>query len=114
MLAQLVRVPDAWDAAEAARRLSEERRAPADQLVRYAPDGTRAVRAWEELPWPAGEPAGAARPWRDGGAYLITGGAGGLGALMARQAHAGERPEPERAAYDGEERHSPRLPQWCS
>ena len=30
---------------------------------------------------------------------------------LKRQARAGDRPEPERAANDGKEGHSPRLPQ---
>ncbi|NEY32343.1 SDR family NAD(P)-dependent oxidoreductase, partial [Streptomyces sp. PRKS01-65] len=42
-------------------------------------DGRREVGRWEETA--PGRPAAA--PWRDGGVYLITGGAGGLGLLVA-------------------------------
>ena len=42
----------------------------------------RQVRVWQALsPMRQGE----ATPWRDGGTYLITGGAGGLGLLFARE-----------------------------
>ncbi|HOG04008.1 MAG TPA: SDR family NAD(P)-dependent oxidoreductase, partial [Accumulibacter sp.] len=58
----------------------------ADALVRYRA-GVRSVMVSEEC---ALAPAG--HPWRDGGVYLITGGAGGLGMLFARDIlrHAGQ------------------------
>ncbi|QNJ43592.1 SDR family NAD(P)-dependent oxidoreductase [Streptomyces buecherae] len=77
--AQLVRCQDAPRPAELAERLRAERAWPADQVVRYV-DGRRETRQWAELPAPAGERAPL---WRDGGVYLVTGGAGGLGLLMA-------------------------------
>ena len=61
-----------------AERLRAERGQPADHAIRYT-EGKREVRDWVELsPAPAGPPL-----WRDGGAYLVTGGAGGLGLLVA-------------------------------
>src|SRR5262249_52553160 len=50
-----------------------------DSLVRYA-RGKRQVAAWQEIPLSAESPA---PPWKDGGVYLITGGAGGLGRIFA-------------------------------
>ncbi|GGQ48396.1 SDR family NAD(P)-dependent oxidoreductase [Streptomyces mutabilis] len=66
-----------------AGRLLAERGAPADQLVRHLPDGSRSVQEWTELPAP---PRPADGPlWRDEGVYLVTGGTGGLGLLMAQE-----------------------------
>ena len=48
--------------------------------VRYV-DGRRMVLAWHELPRTADAPS----PWKDHGVYLITGGAGGLGLIFARE-----------------------------
>ncbi|WP_424888923.1 SDR family NAD(P)-dependent oxidoreductase [Streptomyces sp. XH2] len=57
------------------------RSAHEDAVVRYH-DGERAVRDWT----PASLRAGAAdTPWRAGSVYLITGGAGGIGAVVARR-----------------------------
>ncbi|MEU6130766.1 SDR family NAD(P)-dependent oxidoreductase, partial [Saccharopolyspora sp. NPDC047091] len=49
----------------------------ADEHVRYD-GGRRRVRDWEPVSRPD-----APVPWKSGGVYLITGGAGGLGALLA-------------------------------
>ncbi|KAB7627759.1 non-ribosomal peptide synthetase [Alkalilimnicola sp. S0819] len=54
--------------------LQQEQDADAGQ-VRYR-GGERQVRRWREL---SAEATPAPRPWKDGGVYLITGGAGGLG-----------------------------------
>ncbi|MFJ2811696.1 SDR family NAD(P)-dependent oxidoreductase [Kitasatospora sp. NPDC087271] len=67
-----------------AAAVAENARA-ADDLVLYR-DGVRHTRSWApaELPGPgAGTASG--KPWRDGGVYLITGGAGGIGASTARR-----------------------------
>jgi polyketide synthase PksN len=60
-------------------RLQENERASGDMLVRYE-RGARLVAEWQEMP-PATEPA--PLPWKNGGVYLITGGAGGLGLIVA-------------------------------
>ncbi|MFF4739679.1 SDR family NAD(P)-dependent oxidoreductase [Streptomyces sp. NPDC001262] len=52
-----------------------------DGLVRYR-GGVRTVCTWDTA---APQPGGAGVPWRDGGVYLITGGAGGIGAVVARR-----------------------------
>ncbi|TMC24581.1 MAG: SDR family NAD(P)-dependent oxidoreductase, partial [Chloroflexi bacterium] len=52
-----------------------------DPYIRYR-DGKRWVREWQE---PAQRTASARLPWRDGGCYLITGGAGGLAQLFVQE-----------------------------
>ena len=44
--------------------------------------GVRLVAAWQELALSSERPP---LPWKDGGVYLITGGAGGLGLIFARE-----------------------------
>ncbi|HVU24785.1 MAG TPA: SDR family NAD(P)-dependent oxidoreductase [Opitutus sp.] len=67
---------DAWP-----ERLRENRATPDEAHVRYR-DGRRQVVDWREL---ASQPETAALPWKDGGVYLITGGAGGIGMIFARE-----------------------------
>jgi polyketide synthase PksL len=57
----------------------EEANRPAETLVRYR-DGVRQVLRWEEV-----APAEAPVAYKEDGVYLITGGAGGLGLLFARE-----------------------------
>ena len=69
-----------FDAERARRRCGAsagERGVPDEREVRYT-GGERQVASWSEL---RSEEAPA--PWRDGGVYLITGGAGGLGLIFA-------------------------------
>ncbi|HSI50907.1 MAG TPA: SDR family NAD(P)-dependent oxidoreductase, partial [Ideonella sp.] len=51
------------------------------QQVRYTSSGERETAAWTELSMAAD----AALPWKSHGVYLITGGAGGLGLIFARE-----------------------------
>ncbi|WP_305879319.1 SDR family NAD(P)-dependent oxidoreductase [Amycolatopsis sp. WQ 127309] len=60
------------------------REAGADDVVIREEAGRRAVPQWTPL-----ADAPAVRPWRDGGVYLITGGAGGLGRVFAQEIAAG-------------------------
>jgi amino acid adenylation domain-containing protein/non-ribosomal peptide synthase protein (TIGR01720 family) len=60
-----------------AERLTYEMRCPSDSQIRYL-NGERQVRKWREVE------AAPNISWRDQGVYLITGGAGGLGRLVAR------------------------------
>lgn len=65
-----------------ATRLRAERALPVDQMIRYEHSGHRTVQEWTELAAPErSDHAGSL--WRSGGVYLVTGGAGGLGLLMA-------------------------------
>lgn len=50
-----------------------------DKHVRYI-EGMRYVSVWKEV-----EPILESYPWKDGGIYLITGGAGGLGSLFVKE-----------------------------
>ncbi|MFJ5034433.1 SDR family NAD(P)-dependent oxidoreductase [Streptomyces sp. NPDC088560] len=61
--------------------LAEDSLQPTADIVRYR-GGERLVRVWSTA-----EPQrdSADTPWRDGGVYLITGGAGGIGAVVARR-----------------------------
>ena len=76
--AQVIDVPAATDPATLARWLRDEAGVAAGTHSRYL-DGAREVRRWRELSEPA-----AAKGWQDGGVFLITGGMGGLGRLVAR------------------------------
>ncbi|QTZ90306.1 SDR family NAD(P)-dependent oxidoreductase [Streptomyces auratus] len=64
--------------AELAGRLRRDGADTAEEAVRYR-GGRRQVSQWREV-----APAAPELPWRDGGVYLLTGGAGGLGALFAQ------------------------------
>ncbi|MFF9687118.1 SDR family NAD(P)-dependent oxidoreductase [Streptomyces sp. NPDC014623] len=82
LVGQVVAVPADVPAAYLAEILEAESRRPGDQRVSHG-DGARKVLGWE----PLGETAlseAAPVPWRAGGVYLITGGAGGLGRIFAR------------------------------
>ncbi len=79
VMGQVVELEPDCSPEQAAAVLEENARAPQDVHVRYA-QGRRYVAAWEEFA-PARD---APSCWRDGGVYLITGGAGGLGLLLAR------------------------------
>lgn len=63
------------------RLLAENSKSPLETNISYR-EGKRLVESWQE----EGEPvkAKAAIPWREGGRYLITGGLGGLGFIVAR------------------------------
>lgn len=63
------------------QKLAENRLRPEDTHIRYA-TGRRRVAAWEPL---AGVESLGKMPWKQGGVYLVTGGAGGLGLLFARE-----------------------------
>jgi acyl transferase domain-containing protein/enoyl-CoA hydratase/carnithine racemase/acyl carrier protein len=78
---QLVIVPAETTAEELAARLRDERAHALDAMVRYE-GGVRQVLRWEEVPASSDETP---ISFRDGGVYLITGGAGGLGTLFAEE-----------------------------
>ncbi|WP_318198082.1 SDR family NAD(P)-dependent oxidoreductase [Streptomyces sp. MCL20-2] len=77
---QVLAVPADSPASYLIERLEEDSRAPEDRQISYG-DGRRRVLGWEPLAEAAARPA----PWRTGGVYLITGGAGGLGLIFAEE-----------------------------
>lgn len=87
VLCQLVTVEPAAPGL-AARLAADRAAAKTDADVRHV-GGRRLVRRWREIA-PEAAPA---RPWKDGGVYLITGGAGGLGRVLAEDiAERADRP----------------------
>ncbi|WP_435279494.1 SDR family NAD(P)-dependent oxidoreductase [Streptomyces sp. 1222.5] len=71
--------PQASSPAELARLLIAE---PCTQPLVVVRGGRRLVRVL--VPAPAGRPGGAEGPFREGGAHLVAGGAGGIGTVLAR------------------------------
>ncbi|WPQ61778.1 SDR family NAD(P)-dependent oxidoreductase [Chitinophaga sancti] len=76
---QLIELPSVADAALIAGKVAENA-GSAERIVRYN-GTTREVLRWEELAVTANDN----KPWKPGGVYLITGGAGGLGQVFARE-----------------------------
>ncbi|MFR9728370.1 SDR family NAD(P)-dependent oxidoreductase [Saccharopolyspora sp. MS10] len=77
--AQLVEVDPATPLAALADQVRRDAADVEQPVVRHR-DGGREISRWREIAAPAARP-----PWRDGGVYLLTGGAGGLGALVAEE-----------------------------
>jgi acyl transferase domain-containing protein/glutamate/tyrosine decarboxylase-like PLP-dependent enzyme/acyl carrier protein len=72
---------DAQSPAELVTHLQDGAHVINEVELRYC-HGDRQVRAWSEL---VTSNAATELPWRDGGVYLITGGAGGLGLIFAEE-----------------------------
>ncbi|HEY2136707.1 MAG TPA: SDR family NAD(P)-dependent oxidoreductase, partial [Xanthobacteraceae bacterium] len=82
IIGQVVGVPGRLAPGDVAKILADEARAPNDRRIRHH-DGRRFVRVWSDLPGRL-DPAATEGPrWRDGGIYLIVGGMGALGRLIA-------------------------------
>ncbi|MCZ8521617.1 SDR family NAD(P)-dependent oxidoreductase [Paenibacillus caseinilyticus] len=80
---QLIELDPAETGESAADLCRRESRAGAQGAHLRCRDGGLWLRTWKETAAdPGGDPA---PPWRDGGVYLITGGAAGLGLLFARE-----------------------------
>ncbi|MCX7293784.1 SDR family oxidoreductase, partial [Janthinobacterium sp.] len=82
LVGQLIAVAADEDAPGLASRLAANAAAPQDAAIRYR-EGERQVADWQE--WPAGlaDETPAPAPWKADGVYLLTGGLGGLGKLLA-------------------------------
>ncbi|WP_198291983.1 SDR family NAD(P)-dependent oxidoreductase, partial [Janthinobacterium sp. CG3] len=81
LIGQLIALDNAQQGDGLREKLLANRRMPQDRHIRYEDDG-RWVAGWKEVT------AGARamhKPWKAGGVYLITGGAGGLGLIFARE-----------------------------
>ncbi len=81
LLGQVIELEGAVSGSEIFDAIEENAREPGEQHVRYAA-GAREVAVLREFK-PGAD--GVAQPWTDGGIYLITGGAGGLGSIFARE-----------------------------
>ncbi|ATQ76807.1 hypothetical protein CR152_21510 [Massilia violaceinigra] len=80
IVGQIVLVRPAIPAGDLARRLRTERGNPQDRVVHYTAE-SRLVRRWRAVDVPARTPCA----FKEHGVYLITGGLGGLGSLVAAE-----------------------------
>ncbi|GED59056.1 hypothetical protein BFO01nite_31880 [Brevibacillus formosus] len=80
LIGQVLEVESGDDDFEIAKKINENARCPLDVQIRYQ-SGKRYVAEWVELD----APQETSIPWKDGGVYLITGGAGGLGYIFANE-----------------------------
>ncbi|WP_139487920.1 SDR family NAD(P)-dependent oxidoreductase [Brevibacillus dissolubilis] len=81
LVGQVIEVEQGTDATTLAQRLMPNSQCPQDTHIRYLV-GRRFVFGWSEL---QGIQQENTLPWKDRGIYLITGGAGGLGLVFARE-----------------------------
>ncbi|ABQ27260.1 SDR family NAD(P)-dependent oxidoreductase [Geotalea uraniireducens] len=78
---QLIAVDSTEDADKTVEKLKYNSRCPADDRVRYE-EGKRQVVRWKEI---GVSQASVGMQWKEQGVYLITGGAGGLGFIFAKE-----------------------------
>ncbi|WP_160717044.1 SDR family NAD(P)-dependent oxidoreductase [Chitinophaga solisilvae] len=81
LTAQLVRVDAAATIPEIVSGLQQSAQLPAETELCFR-QGKCLTAAWEKVAAPSSQPAA---PWKAGGVYLITGGAGGLGEALTRE-----------------------------
>jgi polyketide synthase PksN len=81
LLGQLIEVEPGEEPQQVMEQLEENSRSPLDTRIRYQ-KGKRWVAGWKEIEV---SPTEVVLPWKDRGVYLITGGAGGLGLIFARE-----------------------------
>ncbi|WP_276736066.1 non-ribosomal peptide synthetase [Bacillus sp. (in: firmicutes)] len=82
LTAQVIEVEKPEEMNDLHLKLKDDSRRPADKQIRYAA-GNRFVKGWREMALPSAEELH--MPWRDEGVYLITGGAGSIGLLFAKE-----------------------------
>ncbi|MCP3743509.1 SDR family NAD(P)-dependent oxidoreductase [Paenibacillus sp. A3M_27_13] len=80
-IGQLIEVEQGEQAEGILAKLEDNSRSPMDGWIRYE-NGQRTIACWSRLET-SGQEEGL--PWRDGGVYLITGGSGSLGLLIAEE-----------------------------
>ena len=80
-IGQLIEADPEEDTEGIIRKLQENRHYPFDNRIRYQ-QGKRLVSSWDEVVAPREE---VVLPWRNQGVYLITGGAGKLGLIFAKE-----------------------------
>ena len=79
VLGQVIAVGEAEGAEVLMAKVEANRNFPEDQQIRYENE-KRLVASFEEV-----TSTDSGLPWKDGGVYLITGGAGGLGLIFAKE-----------------------------
>ncbi|WP_025676549.1 non-ribosomal peptide synthetase, partial [Paenibacillus polymyxa] len=81
LIGQLIEVEQGESEESLGAKLEENSRSPVDGWIRYE-GGQRKTACWSRF-----EPSRPDKklPWKDGGVYLITGGSGGLGLLVAEE-----------------------------
>jgi acyl transferase domain-containing protein/ubiquinone/menaquinone biosynthesis C-methylase UbiE len=84
LIGQLIEVEPGEDSQGIIEKLEDNSRSPLDDQVRYQ-DGKRWVAGWSDNIGPISPIGPMALPWKDRGIYLITGGAGGVGLIFARE-----------------------------
>jgi polyketide synthase PksN len=82
VMGQLIEVESGENSEEVIKKLKDNSRIPIDRQIRYQ-GSKRFVADWGELESISQEEISI--PWKDGGVYLITGGAGGLGIIFANE-----------------------------
>ncbi|PYV42944.1 MAG: non-ribosomal peptide synthetase, partial [Acidobacteria bacterium] len=81
ILGQVIEVDAGENAERILTKLKENSRSPLDNRIRYQ-DGKRWVASWHEVEISDED---VCIPWKEAGVYLITGGAGGLGFIFAKE-----------------------------
>ncbi len=80
LIGQIIGVEPGEDAEGLIKKLKENSRCPDDQEIYYQ-NGKRCIAGWCEID---ASQADVNAPWKERGVYLITGGAGGLGLIFAK------------------------------
>ncbi|MBP2633937.1 MAG: Mycocerosate synthase, 6-deoxyerythronolide-B synthase, partial [Firmicutes bacterium] len=81
MIGQLIEVEQGEDTEGIVEKLQDNSRSSIDNHIRYQ-DGKRYIAGWSEVEV---SKEAVKIPWKDQGVYLITGGAGGLGLIFAKE-----------------------------
>ncbi|MEC1645619.1 non-ribosomal peptide synthetase [Bacillus halotolerans] len=82
LTAQVIEVENPEEIIGLHQKLIDDSQRPDDKQIKYEA-GDRFVKGWSEIARPAA--AELHMPWKDNGVYLITGGAGSLGLLFAKE-----------------------------
>ncbi|TCS93645.1 non-ribosomal peptide synthetase [Hazenella coriacea] len=80
LMGQMIEIDPNEDLAGLVEKLEENKRSSSDKHIKYQ-DGKRYIADWNEV---EGSDREVNIPWKDQGVYLITGGAGGLGLIFAK------------------------------
>ncbi|MCY7879430.1 KR domain-containing protein, partial [Bacillus spizizenii] len=82
LTAQVIEIEKPAEMNDLHLKLKDDSRRPVDKQIRYEA-GNRFVKGWREMALLSADELH--MPWRENGVYLITGGAGSLGLLFAKE-----------------------------